>query len=476
MRRIYLLLWLPLLFAWLAYPASATRGRERPNIIFILADDLGWAEVGAYGQKKIRTPHLDRVAREGMRFTQFYSGAPVCAPSRCVLLTGRHTGRAYIRNNSEVQPEGQRPLAAAEVTLAELLKERGYATGAVGKWGLGMVGTEGDPNRQGFDFFYGYNCQRHAHSHYPTYLRRNQEVEKLEGNPGGPTGSQFSHDLFEAEALRFIREHRERPFFLYVPFAIPHLALQAPEDAVAEYRSQWEDPPYTGGKGYLPHPTPRAAYAAMVTRMDRSVGRILELLKELGLERNTLVCFTSDNGPTYNRLGGSDSDFFESKAHLRGYKGEVYEGGLRVPFIARWPGKIQAGSMSQHPAAFWDVLPTLCELTSTAIPPGTDGLSFLPTLLGRGEQRRHPYLYWEHSSYTGQQAVRLGDWKGVRRNMTQGNLEVELYHLATDPGEKRNVASERLELVQRIEGIMQSARTPSPLFPLRPLDRSPNTR
>ena len=458
--------------ALLVLPAAALGERKPPNIVFIMADDLGAAELGCYGQQKIRTPAIDRMAAEGMRFTQFYSGAPVCAPARGVLMTGKHSGHAAIRNNSEVRPEGQRPLPAAEVTLAELLKERGYATGATGKWGLGMIGTEGDPNRQGFDLFYGYNCQRHAHSHYPTYLRKNQEVVQLAGNDG-KTGTQFSHDLMEAEALRFIRDHRSRPFLLYVPFTIPHLAIQVPEDSLAEYRGKWEDPPYVGGKGYLPHPAPRAAYAAMITRMDRSVGRIMDLLKELKLDRETLVVFTSDNGPTYDRLGGSDSDFFESKGNLRGYKGDVYEGGIREPFIARWPGKIRPASVSNHVAAFWDVLPTLCEVAGAKTPSGIDGISFLPTLTGKGEQKKAPYLYWEFPAYTGQQAVRLGDWKGVRRNMTRGNLEIELYNLADDPGEKRNVAAERLEIVERIRDLMKSARTPSATFPLRPLDPVP---
>jgi arylsulfatase A-like enzyme len=446
--------------------------RDRPNIIFILADDLGYAELGCYGQKKIRTPGIDRLAAGGMRFTQFYSGSPVCAPSRCVLITGRHSGHAHVRNNSEVQPEGQRPIPASAVTIAELLKGRGYATAATGKWGLGFPGSEGDPNKQGFDLFFGYNCQRHAHNHYPRYLRRNDQVVNLEGNDAGLTGKQFSHDLMEAEALRFIQGNRERPFFLYVPFTIPHLALQVPEDSLAEYRGMWEDPPYEGGKGYLPHPHPRAAYAAMVTRIDRSVGRIMDLVAKLGLEEETLVMFSSDNGPTYDRLGGTDSGFFESAGPLRGFKGSVYEGGIRVPLVARWPGRIRPGATSDLPAAFWDVLPTLCQVAGMETPEDTDGISFLPTLRGKEQERKHGYLYWEFPAYGGQQAVRMGDWKGVRQNLMKGESKTELYHLGRDTGEKENVAAQHPEVVRRIEKIMKESHTPSPLFPFPALDKT----
>jgi arylsulfatase A len=452
-------------------PAAGAAAPRPPNIVLILADDLGYAELGCYGQQKIRTPSLDRMAAGGMRFTHFYSGSPVCAPSRSTLMTGKHTGHTPIRNNSEVQPEGQRPMPDAAVTVAELLKKRGYATGATGKWGLGFPGSEGDPNRQGFDLFFGYNCQRHAHNHYPRYLRRNGEKVDLEGNDAGLTGKQFSHDLMEAEALKFVRENRERPFFLYVPFTIPHLALQVPEDSLAEYRGKWEDPAYEGGNGYLPHPHPRAAYAAMVTRMDRSVGRIMDLLKELKLDERTLVLFSSDNGPTYNRLGGSDSDFFQSAGPFRGFKGSVYEGGIRVPLIARWPGRIRAGATSDLPAALWDLLPTFTEAAGAETPADVDGVSLLPTLLGRDGQKRREYLYWEFPAYGGQQAVRLGDWKGVRQNlMRAGRREIELYHLREDPGEKRDVAAAHPETVARIARIMREGRTPSPMFPFPALD------
>lgn len=456
--------------------ASAAEASRPPNVIFILADDLGYAELGCYGQKKIRTPYLDRMAAQGMRFTQWYCGSPVCAPSRCALMTGKHGGHAWVRDNRQAQPgkEGQIPIPDAEVTVAKLFKQQGYATGAIGKWGLGPPGSEGDPNRQGFDLFFGYNCQGHAHNHYLTYLWRNQERVQLEGNDGGKTGKQYAHDLFEAESFRFIREHKNQPFFLYVPFVIPHVAIQVPQDSLAEYQGKWEDPPYTGGKGYLPHPAPRAGYAAMSTRLDRSVGRILDLLGELGLENNTLVLFSSDNGPTHDHVGGSDSDFFESAGPLHGLKGSVYEGGIRVPLIARWPGKIKPGSVSDLPAYFPDVLPTLMEVigASGSVPKGIDGISIAPTLLGQPErQRRHDYLFWEFAGYGGQQAVRLGDWKGLRRGMQKGNTTIELYDLKNDLGESHNVAAEHAAIVKRIEHIMNTDRVPSKLFPLKALDR-----
>jgi len=447
-----------------------SRPAARPNIILIVADDLGSAELGSYGQKKIRTPHLDRLAAEGIRFTNFYAGSPVCAPSRYVLMTGRHGGHAYIRDNKEVSPEGQWPIPDSTVTIAELLKAQGYATGAFGKWGLGFVGSEGDPHRQGFDLFYGYNCQREAHNFYPTHLWRNEQKIMLEGNTRGLTGRQYSHDLIEAEALRFIRDHQDRPFFLYVPFTIPHLALQVPDDSLAEYVGTWDDPAYDGQNGYLPHPHPRAAYAAMVTRMDRSVGRMLQTLRETGLDRQTIVLFTSDNGPTYDRLGGSDSDFFQSAGILRGHKGSVYEGGIRVPLIAHWPGRIGAGRTADLPAAFYDLLPTLVEIGGGRSDHPSDGISLVPTLTGRGRQRRHEFLFWDFNGYGGQQAVRLGNWKGIRRQIGKGNRQLELYDLARDPAEQHDLAADHPALVRKIEKIMAANHEPSALFPLPAVD------
>jgi arylsulfatase A len=450
-----------------------------PNIVLIMADDLGFGDLGSYGQTKIKTPNLDRMAAEGMRFTQFYAGSPVCAPSRCVLMTGKHGGHAFIRNNKALPTEGQVPIPSGEVTIAELLKARGYATGAFGKWGLGFVGTEGDPNRQGFDLFYGYNCQREAHNYYPDHLWRNEQKIMLEGNNRGLTGKHYSHDLIEAEALKFIRANKDKPFFAYVPFTIPHQALQIPEDSLAQYVGKWDDPPYDGKNGHLPHPTPRAAYAAMITRMDRSVGRILDLINRLGLDEKTLVIFTSDNGATFGRSrkepspgrqDGTESFFFGSTGRLRAFKGSVYEGGIRVPFIARWPGSIKAGSVSDLPAVFYDVLPTLCEITGAPVPKVADGLSILPTLTGEGEQRKHAFLFWDFTGQGGQQAVRMGDWKGVRRNLHRGNLRIELYNLTTDVGEMNDVAGQHPEIVKRIEKIMKDNHLPSQIFPIEVLD------
>ena len=451
-----------------AQPLTGRTNRKRPNIVFILADDLGYAELGCYGQKKIKTPNIDRLAAQGMRFTQHYSGSPVCAPSRCTLMTGKHTGHAQVRSNKQVGGDegwklgattgGQWPLEAGTVTVARILKAAGYATGAFGKWGLGRVGTTGDPNKQGFDHFYGYICQRQAHTFYPNHLWRDGQVEWIEANKDGKE-QVYSHDLIAEEALKFIRENQDGPFFLYVPFTIPHVALQVPEDSLAEYRGKWPDPPYTGDKGYFPHPSPRACYAAMVSRMDRDVGRIMALLKELGLDDDTLVIFSSDNGPTY--AVGADSAFFESAGPLRGLKGSVYDGGIRVPFIARWPGKIQAGSTSGHISAFWDFLPTCCELIGENPPGNIDGISMLPTLLGHPEkQNKHDLLYWE---LRGQQAIRMGDWKAVR---TRPNRKIELYNLSTDLAEQQNVADKNPEILTKIAELLRTARTKSDVFPL----------
>ncbi len=463
------------------FSQTQNRAARKPNIVFIMADDLGWGDLGSYGQTKIRTPRLDQMAKEGMRFTQFYSGSPVCAPSRCVLMTGKHGGHAFIRDNKEVRPEGQWPIPSGEVTIAELLKAQGYATGAFGKWGLGFVGSEGDPNRQGFDLFYGYNCQREAHNFYPDHLWRNDQKVLLEGNNRGLTGKHYSHDLIESEALKFIRDNKDKPFFAYVPFTIPHLALQVPEDSLAEYAGKWDDPPYDGKNGYLPHRSPRAAYAAMVTRMDRSVGRILDLLRELKLDDNTIVLFTSDNGGAFGtvtrdfdfqpgRMGGTDYVYFGSTGKFRAFKGSIYEGGIRVPMIVRWPGKIKAGSISELPMVFYDVMPTLAEIAGVTSPKESDGVSFLPTLTGKGKQKKREFLFWDFGGYGGQQAVRLGDWKGLRRNLHKGNTRIELYNLAADVGETTDLADKHPDIVKRIEKIMSEQHQPSADFPIKVLD------
>jgi arylsulfatase len=456
--------------------AAPAADRRRPNIIFLLADDLGRAELGCYGQTKIRTPNIDRIAAEGIRFTQHYAGSPVCAPSRCVLLTGLHAGHAFIRDNRENggwgpdEPEGQLELPTSTVTVGHLLQRAGYTTAVIGKWGLGGPGSTGEPNRQGFDHWYGYLCQRVAHNHYPTHLWRNGRRENLDGNTwGNLTGGQYAPDLMAAEALRFIEQNKDGPFFLYFATPIPHLAIQVPEDSLADYRDTWPDPPYEGGKAYLPHPAPRAGYAAMITRMDRDVGRILDLLTRLDLDDNTIVMFSSDNGATYD-IGGADSPFFESCGPFRGRKGSVWEGGIRVPLVARWPGRIAPGQVTDHVSAFWDLLPTLMDLAGTETPVGLDGISFAPTLLGEAGQRTSEYLYWEFPGYSGQQAVRLGDWKGVRREMRKGNTAIGLFNLAADVSEQHDVAAEHPEMVARIDRIMREAHTPSQEFRMPVLD------
>lgn len=449
---------------------------RKPNIVLIMADDLGWAELGSFGQTKIRTPHLDALAAAGTRVTQHYAGAPVCAPSRSVLLTGQHSGHTVVRNNWEAggwgehEPEGQFPLPAGTTTLGTLLQSAGYATAAIGKWGLGGPGSTGAPDRQGFDLFYGYLCQRVAHNLYPTHLWRNDRREDLPGNVwGNHVGQTYSHDLMAEEALRFVDEHADEPFFLYLPFHIPHLALQVPEDSLAEYVGQWDDPPYEGGKGYLPHPTPRAAYAAMVTRMDRDIGRLVARIEALGLAQDTLFVFTSDNGATYD-VGGADSPFFGSHGEFRGAKGRVYEGGLRVPLIVRWDGRVPAGAVSDQQGALQDWLPTLFAAAGVPAPADTDGIDLLPGLRGEPDAPAHEHLYFEFPGYGGQQMVRWGDWSAVRRDLAKGRLQTELYDLSTDIGQQHDVAAEHPGIVARLEAIMAAEHVPSPDFPLRGID------
>lgn len=454
---------------------AAAETTKRPNVVFILADDLGYADLGCYGQRKIKTPNIDRLAGEGMRFTQAYSGNPVCAPSRCTLMTGYHTGHAQVRNNKQVGGDegwvlgsttgGQWPLAEGTFTVGHLFQRAGYVTGAFGKWGLGRVGTTGDPQKQGFDHFFGYICQRQAHTYYPNHLWRDGRIFWIEENKDGAE-KVYSHDLIAEEALKFVRSNKDRPFFLYVPFTIPHVALQVPEDSVAEYKDQWPDPPYDGKRGYIPHAHPRACYAGMVTRMDKSVGRIMALLKELDLEENTLVIFSSDNGPT--NAGGSDSGFFENAGPLRGLKGSVWEGGIRSPFIARWPGRIKPGSESDHVCAFWDFLPTCAELLGEQPPAGIDGVSMMPAFLGRPEdQKKHEYLYWELNN---QQAVRMGDWKALRLKPGQ---KIQLFDLKTDLGEQKDVAEQHPDIIARVEEIFANGRTDCEAFPLQKLRPNP---
>jgi arylsulfatase A len=464
---------------------SRTRADEHPNIIYILADDLGYGELGCYGQEWIRTPNIDQLAAEGIRFTQHYAGAPVCAPSRCMLMTGMHPGHAYIRDNGNppgrrhdnaksVFP-GQHPIPDATVTVAESLKQAGYATAAIGKWGLGYEGSTGDPNNQGFDLFFGFLCQIHAHNHYPRFLWRNGEQVALDGNDRVLSGEHYSQDLFIDEATEFIREHADEPFFVYLPFAIPHLSIQVPDASVEPYLSVIPEEEHVH-RGYLKHPTPRAGYAAMITHMDEGIGQIVALVEELGLEDDTLIIFASDNGPTYDRLGGSDSDFFESAGPFRGRKGSVYEGGIRVPMVARWTGHIEPGTVTDHISAFWDVMPTMCDLAGVPIPDHVDGISFAPTLLGEEGQAEHDYLYWEFPSYGHQQAVRFGQYKAVRRDCRRNpNAPIELYDLANDIDESEDIAAEHPDLVEKAWQIIDAAHVDSELFPFPDWRRAPVT-
>jgi arylsulfatase A-like enzyme len=459
--------------------ASATASADAPpNIVFILADDLGYGELGVYGQTRIKTPRLDRLAAQGMRFTQFYAGSPVCAPSRGTFLTGKHTGHAVVRDNKEYggfaddEERGQLALPAGEPTVAEWLSARGYATAAIGKWGLGGPGSVGLPTRHGFDLFYGYLDQKQAHNYYPTHLWRNETRapldnayfsphQKLQGDPNDPasyaaySGTDYAIDRMTREAARFITDHKAQRFFLYFAPTLPHVALQAPASAVAPYLGQFEETPYTGDKNYLPNRTPRATYAAMISYLDAQVGQLLDTLEAAGLADRTLVIFTSDNGATFD-TGGAQTRFFHSVGDLRGWKQDVYEGGIRVPFIARWPGHIAPGSVTPHVAAMWDMWATFADLQPAATPPQTDGISLLPTLLGRGTQREHDALYWEYHSQGSAQAVRMGRWKGVRTHMrTAPEAAIELYDLDTDPGETKNVAAQHADVVSRIDAVMK---------------------
>jgi len=472
---------------------QASAANHKPNVVYILADDLGYRELGSFGQKLIRTPNLDRLARQGMRLVQHYCGNAVCAPSRCVLMTGKHPGHAWVRNNREMKPEGQQPIPDAEITLAELLREQGYATGAFGKWGLGGPGSEGDPLKQGFDRFFGFNCQRHAHSYYPSYLWSNDRRIKLDNDPPVPghaslpkgadpndprsydrfKGQDYAPDRINEQVLKFIRANKGRPFFLYYPTIIPHVALHVPDEDLRPYLELgWNDPPFTRGEGYgyTPHFTPRAAYAAMITRMDRYVGKVLALLDELKLSENTIVVFSSDNGTTHLKLE-VDYDFFKSVGELRGLKGSLYEGGVRVPTIVRFPGRIAANSVSDRISGFEDWMPTILELAgaSQSVPKNTDGISLAPTLLGKAQPPR-PFLYREFSGYGGQQSIRVGDFKAIRTKMGRGQLAIELYNLAKDPGEQENVADQHPDVVEKLKTLMQQQHTRSELFPLKPLD------
>lgn len=446
----------------------------KPNIVFILADDLGYGDLSCYGQQHFQTPNLDKMAAGGMLFTQHYSGTAVCAPSRCSVMTGKHTGHTAIRGNKEWKPEGQFPMVASEITVAELLKQAGYVTGAFGKWGLGFVGTEGDPNQQGFDEFYGYNCQRLAHNYYPGHLWDNQQKVEITEN-GGDKFEVYAPELIHQRALQFIEKNKGKPFFLFYPNVIPHAELLLPEENLAEYSGKFlpekefkgaepGNPGFREGS-YGTQPEGHAAFAAMVTLLDKQVGEILGKLKELGLEKNTLVIFSSDNGP--HKEGGADPDYFDSNGPFKGYKRDLYEGGIRVPMIAFWEGKIVAGSTSEHISAFWDFLPTVAEVAGVQASENIDGISYLPALLGK-EQKQHKYLYWEFHESEGRQAVRKGDWKLVSYQvLNPEKTTVQLFNLAEDMSEENDVAEKHPEVVKELSELMKTARTDNLDFPFQ---------
>ena len=459
--------------------------QQKPNIIYIYADDMGYGELGCYGQQKIKTPNLDKIANEGIKFTQHYTGAPVCAPARCMLMTGKNSGHSYIRGNYELggfedeNEGGQMPLPEGTFTIAKLMKQAGYVTGAIGKWGLGMNNSTGNPNDQGFDYFYGYLCQKQAHNFYPTHLWENGKWDSLKNpyikvhkplakdDPDSAfdyyKGKEYSITKMADKTFEFIKKNKKKPFFLYLPYTGPHVSLQAPDEAVKEYIGLFDEQPYRGERGYAPAYYPKSTYAAMITYMDKQVGEIMKLLKELGLDENTIVMFSSDNGATFD-VGGADTNYFNSVAGLRGRKQDLYEGGIRIPFIARWPGKIKQGIVTDHISAQFDLMATLSDITGEKAW-NNDGISFLPTLLGeKQKQKKHEYLYFEFPEKEGQVAVRQGNWKGVKSGMKKNkNAPWEIYNILTDEKETIEIASQHSELVQKFEEILKKEHQPSHL-------------
>jgi arylsulfatase A-like enzyme len=437
-----------------ASSAYAQVQTKKPNIIFILADDLGYGDLGCYGQEKIKTPNLDKLAAQGLRFTQAYAGSTVCAPSRCALMTGLHTGHCRIRGNANV------PLEQQDTVVGVLLKALGYITGLIGKWGLGEADSSGAPNKQGFDYFFGFVNQGHAHNYYPDFLWRNTDKVPIPANVQlkknvAAKKVVYAHDLFTEEALQFIEKNKAGPFFLYLAYTIPHANNEAGKIEGMEVPS---DEPYSKE----PWPQPQKNHAAMITRMDRDIGRLMDRLRDLGLEDNTIVFFSSDNGP--HQEGGGNPFFFRSSGPLRGFKRSLHEGGVRVPLIVRWPGKLPAGKTTDQIFAFWDFLPTVLELAGGKAPDKIDGISIAPTLLGQGQQKQHDFLYWEFHEGGFQQAIRMGDWKAVREK--QGG-PLELYDLSKDVGEAQNIAAANADVVQRLEKLLAGARIDSPHWPVK---------
>ena len=464
-------------------------------MVFILADDLGYGEVGCFGQKKIPTPNIDRLAAEGMKLTQFYSGAPTCAPSRCVLMSGKHLGHADIRGNRQAKvafpefDEGQHPIAADTVIMPEVFKKAGYATAAIGKWGLGPVGSTGDPNKHGFDLFFGYNCQSIAHSYFPKYLWRNAEKIEINSKPiPGRTkpvtgevkmedylGDNYAPKLMIEEAETFIAEKKDQPFFLYLAFIEPHMAMHPPKESVERFPKEWDPEPYLGDSGYLPHPRPRAGYAAMISDLDSYVGRVMAALKKAGIDQRTLVVFTSDNGTTHQNnakspfyIGGADPEFFASTAGLRGFKGSVYEGGLRVPTVVRYPGKVKAGSSADAPGYFADWFPTLCAAAGLESTRGLDGENLMPLLEGAPKSKRQKPMVWAFAEYGGQVVVRIGDYKIIRRGLLTKMPEAwEVYNIPSDRGELKDIAREKPELIEEAKAVLSRELAENSAFPIK---------
>lgn len=427
---------------------------DRPNIVYILLDDAGYGDLSCYGQKLFETPNIDRLAAEGMKFTQHYSGSTVCAPTRCCLMTGVHTGHSYVRGNREVKPEGQAAMPADIVTIPRLLRSSGYVTGAFGKWGLGAPASPSDPAEH-FDLFFGYNCQREAHTYFPNHLWLNRHKLILPKDT-------YSATLIMDQALQFVRDNREKPFFLFLPITIPHAAMHAPEEYVAPFRHKFAQFEETIGRYSGPEVrNPIAAFAGMMTLMDDGVGDLMALLKEMDLDASTIVMLSSDNGP--HKEGGHDPEFFDSNGPLRGHKRDLYEGGIRAPLIARWPGKIAPGSQSDHISAHWDMLPTFCELAGAEAPSSIDGISMVAELTGGRSQQNHEYLYWEFYERGGKRAVRFDQWKAVQRNLKSADQKdgIELYDVSSDLGESNDVAALHPEIVEQAIRFFADAHTPS---------------
>lgn len=452
----------PAVFGALAI--TSLQAQQKPNIVFILTDDLGYGDISSYGQNKFSTPNIDRLALSGTRFTHSYSGATVSAPSRASLLTGLHTGNAPIRGNREIQPEGQAPIPADTYTIFTLFKEKGYTTGVFGKWGLGYPGSEGDPMNQSVDHFFGFNCQRLAHNYYPTHLWDNDQRVEFPENENGEL-STYSQDLIHKKTLEFIENQKDSPFFLYIPIMLPHAELVVPEDSIIQnLRGKFPETPYKGySGGYRSQDFPRATHAAMIKRIDLYVSEIIQKLKDEGVYDNTLIIFTSDNGP--HREGGGDPDFFNSNGIFRGYKRDLYEGGIRVPTIISWKGKIAPGTENNFAFAFWDYLPTFAEIIDVDLPEKTDGVSILPTLLKLNGQRERDYFYFEFQEMGGRQAVIKDNWKLLHLDISNGGI-YELYNIASDPSENHNLINQFPDKADKLKEIMLKARTDHPDWPL----------